>query len=110
VPAIDRGRGGNVDVELLDTLPDLEHLDPIRASCVEIGRVCGDEERVTSLENLVAHDRRSGDDVVQAVDIMAVAKQRILGFKPDVYQAEAPLFGSLANQHPQLRAEAGTIT
>ena len=65
-----RVAGQELDVEVLG-VAELEHLDAVRTGRIGVGSVAGDEETVAC-----AQGEAAGDDVVEAIGVVAVTGQR----------------------------------
>ena len=70
-----RVAGQELDVEVLG-VAELEHLDAVRTGRIGVGSVAGDEETVACAQGLGAQGEAAGDDVVEAIGVVAVTGQR----------------------------------
>ena len=69
-------------------MTEFEQFDTVWSDFVGIGHIRRDEEAVARPQILIAQAKRAGDNIVQAISIVAVQRQRIILLEPHVGQTE----------------------
>ena len=105
-------RAGSSSVTLMSKergVPELQDLHSVGAGGVLVRRFCGYEEAIARAQLLVAHHGRSRYDVVQAVHVVGVPREGVVGLEPHVDEARSASIVGTAVQHVKFRpVEKGT--
>ena len=65
-------------------MAELEQFDAFVTDRIGVGRGIGQEEAITCSELLGAKLNRAGNDIVKAILLVAVARQRIVRLEPNI--------------------------